>query len=73
MTRLMFSVWASSFAVNMPVKTNAIQNKETHPQAALAVEKSFYVDDGLTGDDSVLEVIILQRELQQLFDKGGSF
>jgi hypothetical protein len=32
------------------------------------VEKSFYVDDGLTGADSIEESIELQREL---FSKGG--
>ena len=31
MTRLTFGVSVSSFAVNMPVKTNVIQNKGTHP------------------------------------------
>ena len=29
------------------------------------------MDDGLTGASSVLEAISLQKELQQLFDKGG--
>ena len=32
---------------------------------------SFYVDDGLTGADSVPEAIELQRQLQDLFNKGG--
>ena len=72
MTRLMFGLSASSFAANMAVKTNTIRNKMTHPKAALAVEKSFYMDDGLTGADPVSEAITtLQKELQQLFDKGG--
>ena len=70
MMRLTFGVSASSFAANMAVKTNAIQNKETHPQAAIAVEKSFYSDDGLTRADFISEAIILQKALQQLFDKG---
>ena len=64
MTKLTFGVSASSFAAILTVKTNAIQNKETHPRAALEVEKSFYVDNRLTGADSVSETIILQRELQ---------
>ena len=71
MTRLTFGVSASSFTANMAVRTNAIKNKLTHPRAALAVEKSFYVDDRLTGADSISEAIALQKELQQLFDKGG--
>ena len=32
---------------------------------------SFYVDDGLTGADSVKGAIELQRQLQDLFSKGG--
>ena len=55
----------------MTVKTNAIRNQGTHPRAALTVEKSFYVDDELTGADSVSKEIIFQKELQQLFDTGG--
>ena len=72
MTRLTFGVSASSFAVSMAVRTNAVQNNGTHPRAALAVEKSFHVDDGLTGTDSVSEVITLQKELQHL-TKASSF
>ena len=71
MTRLTFGVSASSFAANMAVKANAIQNRETHPRAALVVEEDFYVDDALTGADSNSEATSLQKELQQLFDKGG--
>ena len=70
MTRLTFGVSALSFAVNMTVNTNAVQNQHSHPQAALAVLKSFYVDDRLTSANSVSEAIVLQKELQQLFDKG---
>ncbi len=40
-------------------------------KAAKVVEKSFYVDDCLTGSDSIEGAIELQRELQELFDKGG--
>ena len=61
MTRLTFGVSANSFAVNMTVKTNTIQNQHLHPQAALAVLKSFYMDDGLTGANSVAEAIVLQK------------
>ena len=32
---------------------------------------SFYVDDGLTGADSIDEAITLQKQLQTLFAKGG--
>ncbi len=42
-----------------------------YPNAAREASKSFYVDDGLTGANSVEEAIELQKELQTLFSKGG--
>ncbi|XP_064386059.1 uncharacterized protein LOC135334711 [Halichondria panicea] len=71
MTRVTFGVSASSFAANMSVKQNAIDHATNYPLAANAVNYSFYVDDGLTGADSVSEAIELQRQLQDLFSLGG--
>ena len=71
MTRLTFGVSASSFAANMLVKQNAIDFALEYPQAAKVVEESFYVDDGLTGADTVTDAIKLQIQLQDLFSKGG--
>ena len=55
----------------MSIKQNAIDFCEQYPLAASTVERSFYVDDCLTGADSVEEAITLQRQLQELFLKGG--
>ena len=71
MTRVTFGVSASSFAANMSVKQNAIDFAMEYPLAAKVVEKSFYVDDGLTGADSVPEAIEVQKQLQNLFSRGG--
>ena len=71
MTRLPFGVSASLFAAKMAVKMNAVQNERSHSRAASEVQKSFYVDYGLTGVSSVSEAIELQKELQELFNKGG--
>ena len=71
MTRVTFGVSASSFAANMAVKQNALDFALEYPQAAAAVEKSFYVDDGLTGANSVCEAVELQKQLQELFSRGG--
>ena len=71
MTRVTFGVSASYFAANMSVKQNALDLATEYPQAANAVEKSFYVDNCLTGADSIPEAIRLQRQLQDLFAKGG--
>ncbi len=42
-----------------------------YPLAAKAIQDSFYVDDGLTGADSVEEALELHHQLQDLFSKGG--
>lgn len=68
MTRITFGVSASSFAANMSVKQNAL---DQYPLAAEAVEKSFYVDNCLTGADTVPAAIELRTQLQKLFLQGG--
>ena len=54
MTRVTFGVSSSSFAANMCVKQNALDHASKFPLASEAVHKS-YVDDGLTGSDTVEE------------------
>ena len=71
MTRVTFGVSASSFLANMCVKQNALDHASAYPLAAQAVEDDFYVDDGLTGADSVEKAIELHVQLQALFDKAG--
>ena len=71
MTCLTFGVSASSFVANMCVKQNAHDLSMEFPLATQAVEDSFYVDDGLTGANSVQEAIELRSQLQSLFAKGG--
>ena len=60
MTRVTFGVAASSYAANMAIKQNAIDLAPDYPLAAKVVDESFYVDDGLTGADTVDEAIELQ-------------
>ena len=71
MTGITFGVSASPFAANMTVQQNAIDHLGEFPLAGEAVLTSFYVDDGLTGADSIDEAISLQKQLQTLFAKGG--
>ena len=71
MTRITFGVSASSFAANMTVKQNAINQLYEYPLAVDAVEKSFYVDDCLSGADDRETAIKLQQQLQDLFARGG--
>ena len=55
----------------MAVKQHALDLASEYPHAAAIVEQSFYVDNGLTGADSIQEAINLQKELQALFGCGG--
>ncbi len=71
MTRLTFGVSASSFAANMAVKQNALDFALQYPIATQKVHEAFYVDDGLTGADTIPEAIDLQGQLQESFFKGG--
>ena len=71
MTRVTFGVSSSSFLANMCVKRNAMDFAHQYPLAAIATEKFFYVDDGLTGANDTQSTIELQRELDCLFQKGG--
>ena len=71
MTRVTFGVSASSFVANMCVKQNAIDFISKYPFATRVVDESFYVDDGLTGTDSVDKAIEVHNQLQSLFGEGG--
>ena len=71
MTCVTFGVSDSSFAANMSVKHNAADNPLEFPKAANVIETSFYVDDCLTGADSVEEAMDLHQQLLNLFAKGG--
>ena len=71
MTRATFGVSASSFAANMSVKQNALDFTLQYPLAAKIVEDSFYVDDTLTGADSIEEAVERQTQLQGLFSQAG--
>ena len=68
MTRVTFGIAASSLAAKMSIKQNALDFAHEFPLAAKSVDESFYVDDCLTGADTVEEAIELQ--LQSLFSKG---
>ena len=70
MTRVTFGVSASSFAANMSIKRNATDLANEYPLAANAVNVSFYVDDGLTGADSIEQAMELQKQLQNMFLRG---
>ena len=71
MTRVTFGVSASSFAANMAVRQNAIDIAHEFPLAAEVVNKSFYVDNCLTGATDSESALLLQQQLTELFARGG--
>ena len=70
MTRVTFGVSSSSFIANMCIKRNAADFAHKYPLAAKIVNDSFYVDDCLTGADSVEEGIEIHRQLQGLLSEA---
>lgn len=70
MTRVTFGVSSSSFIANMCVKRNAADFAHKYPLAAKIVNDSFYVDDCLSGADSVEEGVEVHRQLQGLFSEA---
>ena len=71
MTHVTFGVSASLFAMNMSVKQNTLDFASNYPLVVDAIEKSFYVDDGLTGTDSTHKAIELLGHVQDIFSRGG--
>ena len=55
----------------MALKQNALDNAEEFPMASKAVQECFYVDNCLSGADSIQEATKLQWQLHHLFRKGG--
>lgn len=71
MTRVTFGVSASSFIANMCIKQNALNHAHQFPLAAKTVFESIYVDDGLVGADDKDTAVNLQKEMDELFSRGG--
>ena len=71
MTRVTFGVSSSSFIANMCVKQNTFNFTLKYPLASRVVNESFYINDSLTGADSVEGAIEVHTQLQDLFDEAG--
>ena len=55
----------------MALKHNAIDHATNFANALEVVNEYFYVDDCLTGANSITEAFELQSELHSFFLKGG--
>ena len=70
MTRLTFRVTSSPLLVTQTLRKLADNYSSELPQAAQTVHTSFYVDDCLTGADSLEEAISLREGLNDLMSRG---
>ena len=64
MKRIRFRVTASPFATT---------SMALHQTASQTVLTSFYINDCLTGADSIQEALVLQQEVQDLLKRGDCF
>ncbi len=71
MTRLTFGITSSPFIAAQTLQRIASDNAELYPQAAEVVQKNFYVDDCLTGAESVTEATELRAQLNGLLGQGN--
>lgn len=60
----------ASFLSTRSLKQLNIEEGNNYPSARLALEKDFYMDDVLTGADTIEEATRLQKELDKLLRKG---
>ncbi|XP_065094041.1 uncharacterized protein LOC135714581 [Ochlerotatus camptorhynchus] len=65
-----YGLASSPFQATMALKQTAVDHKEEFPEAANIVEKGTYMDDILTGADTLAEACKLQREVTDLLAKG---
>lgn len=69
--RLAFGVNCSPFLAIATVQRHAKECKEEFPAASMEVLSNMYVDDCLTGDDSVEAAVELQQSLDEIMERGG--
>ncbi|XP_038106284.1 uncharacterized protein LOC119766023 [Culex quinquefasciatus] len=66
-----YGLASSPFHATMALNQIAEDGEKEFPLASAALKKSFYVDDGLCGAQSVEEARLLSRDLRKLLNTGG--
>ena len=69
--RLAFGVNCSPFLAIATVQHHAKECKEEFPAASIEVLSNMYVDDCLTGGESVEATMGLQKSLDEMMERGG--
>ncbi|XP_026471164.1 uncharacterized protein LOC113375440 [Ctenocephalides felis] len=71
LTTVTYGTASAPYLAMRCLKMLAQNNMTTFTQAALAIEGDCYVDDIITGADSAVELVRLQRDVVELLGKGG--
>ena len=70
MTHLTFGITTSPYLASQVLTQLASDYKDDFPRAADLIHKTFYMDDCLTGADSLQEAVANRAELNDLLDKA---
>lgn len=71
MTVVIFGEASSPYNAVRAMIQNARDYAENYPEAAEAIEKSFYMDDGMFGCENINELKILCKEVEFVLGQGG--
>jgi hypothetical protein len=71
LTTLTYGTKPASFIATRCLKELALQNVNQYPEAAKAIQQDSYVDDLLTGVDSLENLITLRDQIIQILAHGG--
>lgn len=71
LTRVTFGMSSAPFCAVRAMQQCARDHSEQYPIGAKAVVRDFYVDDCLTGADSVQEAVEMTKQLGELLQRGG--
>lgn len=68
--RLPFGISAATYLAVRALHEVALEGKEEFPRAAEVALRDFYMDDGMSGEDSVDATIALCKDLRELLGRG---
>lgn len=71
MTRLTFGVKSSPYLASRVLRQVGSDEEKQHPEAAEVIRTSFYMDDVLTGAETVEQAQHKRADLNDILEKGG--
>ena len=72
MKKLTFGITTSPYLASQVLRQLVSDYSDEFPTAAALIEQAFYVDDCLTGADTLQEACHIREELNQLLDKASA-